>query len=68
MNKIKAFNPGPSELPYDSEGRTMDAHAWGRVDESDPVTAALLTSGRLRRAQVFTRAKSRKTTTVNGEK
>lgn len=67
MQKIKVFNTGPSEVVYDREGHVLDASAWGFVDESDPITAGLLISRRLRRAPAPSRAPRTKTTTANGE-
>ena len=47
MDKIKAFNPGPSEKVADREGRIIDAHDWAEVDPTDPVTQRLLQNGGL---------------------
>jgi hypothetical protein len=47
MDKIKAFNPGPSEKMADREGRIIDAHDWAEVDPTDPVTQRLLRNGGL---------------------
>lgn len=68
MDKTKVFNPGPSEIAYDSAGHVLDAHAWADVDESDRVTRDLLASRRLRRAAAPARATRKTATTANGEK
>lgn len=47
MDKIKAFNPGPSEKVADRDGRIIDAHAWAEVDPTDAVTQRLLRNGGL---------------------
>jgi hypothetical protein len=47
MDKIKAFNPGPSEKVADRQGRIIDAHDWAEVDPTDHVTQRLLQNGGL---------------------
>lgn len=47
MDKIKAFNPGPSEKVADRQGRIIDAHDWAEVDPTDPVTQRLFQNGGL---------------------
>lgn len=47
MDKIKAFNPGPSEKVADQKGRIIDAHDWAEVDPTDSVTQRLLQNGGL---------------------
>jgi hypothetical protein len=47
MDKIKVFNPGPSEKVADREGHIIAAHDWAEVDPADAVTQRLLQNGGL---------------------